>query len=175
VQLRQMQLRQVHKGTREVCTYHDNSDGEENPVTVVDPVSAIEHSYQPGINTHNNWGSLWIVCTGTCAILSLPTALRWLTCFYSVIWKRAVVCFVYFRSKLASCRRLDPLEPRAKHRGWWVGTPVGQCNLKKTCRSGQSERSCSSSNCAGGLSESEALSSVQTHRHLRLQPPGQPQ
>ena len=64
--------------------YHDNCDGEENPVAVVGTLSAIGYSYQQGISTHNNWGSLWIVCTGTCAILSSPTALRWLNCFSSV-------------------------------------------------------------------------------------------
>ena len=48
------------------------------------------------------------------------------------------------------------------------GPLSASCNLNKTCRSGQSERSCSLSNCAGGLSESEALSRLQAHRHLRL-------
>ena len=50
---------------------HDDRDREEDPVAVE---TADQLSDPPiaggGRSAYNNWGSLWIVCTGTCTILS---------------------------------------------------------------------------------------------------------
>lgn len=50
-------------------TYHDHSDGEEDPVAMkvsrVSLVSPVNLVWFDVTGAHNNWGSLWIVCTGT--------------------------------------------------------------------------------------------------------------
>jgi len=48
--------------------YHDRDDGEEDPVAMAS--MSAQCPLQLPCETHNNWGSRWIVCTTACAMLN---------------------------------------------------------------------------------------------------------
>lgn len=56
----------------EAKTYHDEGDWEEDPVAAMiisNPNRVVGRIYLGYLGLpYNNWGSLWIVCTGICAI-----------------------------------------------------------------------------------------------------------
>lgn len=60
-----------------IGAHHDYGDGDEDPVAGK-TVSKGQRVWWL-LETHNNWGSLWIVCTGTCAIFAryLIVAVGW--------------------------------------------------------------------------------------------------
>jgi hypothetical protein len=112
---------------RAEVVYHDDCDGEQDPVAV--SLSATEpRPFECEI--YNNWGSLWIVCTGTCAIFAARNLLYAVEGLLSQV-RLSVRDVVRSSAKHGGCGASDPCHHALEATpSYFIGAPqiVKRCS-----------------------------------------------